>query len=102
MSIEQALSDLTAATTADHLGRPHLLDGVSVVCVKKSLEQKVADVFSTEGLVAEGFRITAPSSAMPYVPRVGGEIDVAGTVYEIRQVLFIGDLVRFVVTRYSA
>ena len=110
MSLEQALADLKAATTTEHLGREHLLDGVAVVCVVRSLRLEEAQAlsgsaisggdFAAGGLLIEGFRMTVEKSLLPNVPVVGGTIDVDGMRYDVKSVLKIGTLVRVTCLRY--
>lgn len=101
MSLEQALADLKAATTVEHLGREHLLDGVAVVCVVRSLRLEEAQSFAAEGLVTKALRITAEAGALPYLPRFGTEINLDGEIFTVKQVHSIGTLVRIVIERYQ-
>lgn len=100
MSLEQALADLKAATTAEHLGREHLLDGVVVVCVVRSLNEKEAQAFSAEGMLVEGIKIVFANDLPIGKSHVGGVLNVDGINYDIRQKDSIGELSRITCTRY--
>jgi hypothetical protein len=105
MSIEQALADLAAATSSDVLGRPVEIDGKTIDCVKRNLEQEEAMAFAEgrfagDGLLIEGFRISVDRNLLAYQPVVGGRMEVDGHSYDVRQVQTSGDLLRITLTRY--
>lgn len=100
MSLGQALADLKAAITAEHLGREHILDGVAVVCVVRSFSEKEAQAFASEGMLVEGIKIAVADDLPIGNLRVGGVINVDGTNYDIRQQDRVGGLLRITCARY--
>lgn len=105
MTIEQALADLATATSAEHLGRQHMLAGVPVVCVKREMTAEEASAFAggrfaADGLAVEGIRVTVDSGLLTHIPVVGGQLNVDGFDYDIKTVTKTGNMVRISCLRY--
>lgn len=102
MSIEQALADLAAATSADHLGRQVVVDGVEVSCVKRELTVEEAQSFADGfGQGVEGLRLTVSRTELGYEPRYGQEITVDGKRYTVKLLKSSGDVRTITMMRFT-
>ena len=105
MTRAEALADLAGAITPGVMGESHLLDGVAVDAVRRTLTQEEAQVFAGghfagDGLLFEGCRLTVDSTRLLYQPMAGGRINVDGIDFDIKAVQKIGLLRRITCLRY--
>lgn len=106
MSIEQAMADLAAATSTEHLGRAMEIEGVpDVPAVKVSMTAEEAlsfsgGAYSRNGLGVEGCRVTVAAAYLSAMPVVGGVFHVSGQRWDVRKVGVRCSNVRITLTRF--
>lgn len=103
MSLSQALAALDSATTDNHLGSSHVIDGQEVICVKRGLTvEETAQWSAGLGMSVEGVRLTVNRRLLPYVPGRRNMLTVDGAEYEVAALAESGNRLRLTLVRMVA
>lgn len=103
MTLEQAMADLTAASSStDRLGQTVNIDGNDVICVKRDLTVEEATAVSSGlGVSVEGLRINVDKDLLQYQPVYNGAMVINGREHAVSRISASGNLLRITLVRYT-